>query len=488
MTAVEDSEYCILAKASRTMNFSRFAMTKPVRNAFISCSDAANAKATTSPPSLFERFRPVACSSIISIALILCFPVNTRAELQLGPITFAYPPAEPLLDRTTISDGLQSLAFLGTVGGVAFGGIAEGVGTIQVTRLQYSSSLPDGERLLVTMIDDTGKEQIVKAPIYDWQLIPIAHFAKEDQHVLVTLFGKLVDPLDNEIQIKNGHRIANYHPSLTNTLLGLRFLQADSLLLQDDPQVLSKGLCCDLPKIDGKYVLANGENAPDYTKNLESDRQVAETLRSLISNSGRFRSYLITDYQQPVTFATEEGQLLLTGYPLWYCWRLKIDNDAILTELAATLRLKAKERLQEEYRWDSRELTLEKLKKKYTTKFKEERAKRIYNNLWLDAITADDLQKLEEMMQFSLTLSESIREADGINPEVYRSLLTTMRYAAFFRYVRTRNPETYSTFVTALPGASLLPSIQTPTVLVPKDDLIRSYFRTLHKGKPELLQ
>jgi hypothetical protein len=436
---------------------------------------------------LFSTLTQFICCVTLSVVLIFSFPPTSGAELQLGSITFAYPPAKPLINRTTISDGLQSLAFLSTVGGVAFGGVAEGVGTIQVTKLQYSTNLPDGERLSVTITDETGNEQIVKAPIYDWQLIPIARFAEGDQHALVTLFGELEDSLDKKRRIKNGHRIVNYHPSLANTLLGLRFLQADSLLLQDDAQDLIRDLCCDLAKNNGKYVLGDGEQAPDYKKNLQADNQVAETLRSLVSNNGRFRSYLITDYQQPVTFAAEEGQLLLTGYPLWYCWRLKLDNETILGELATTLRLKAKERLQEEYRWDRRELTPDKLKKKYTKEFKEERAKKIYNNLWLDAITDDALQEPEAMLEFSLTLSKSIREVDGINPEVYHALLTTMRYAAFFRYVRTRDPEIYSNFITALAGASRLPSIQTPTVLVPRDDLTRSYFRSLHKGQMELL-
>src|SRR4051794_8170662 len=98
---------------------------------------------------------------------------------------------------------------------------------------------PDGRRLWVHMWTRGGGVKTVMAPIYDWQLIPIARFPDGEQHACFTLFGKLKDGIETEARRDRGEKILNYHPAFEDTLLGLRLMQADIQILHPD--------ACDLP-------------------------------------------------------------------------------------------------------------------------------------------------------------------------------------------------------------------------------------------------
>ncbi len=90
--------------------------------------------------------------------------------------------------RLSVSLGPRPrIGYVGRVGGIASDGVAapeQGlvVNTIAPT---YSTTRPDGQRLLVAI-----NGQTVTAPIYDWQLIPIAKFADSDSFSCFTMFGE----------------------------------------------------------------------------------------------------------------------------------------------------------------------------------------------------------------------------------------------------------------------------------------------------------
>ena len=108
---------------------------------------------------------------------------------------------------------------MGKVGGVAFQGVAQPSGDLQFSSLtlQYIASNDDGRRLRAVFDADTAY-----AWLADWQLIPIARYADSPYHATISLFG--------ERSTEDSYDIV-YHPSLRNTLLGIRLLHADILLM-----------------------------------------------------------------------------------------------------------------------------------------------------------------------------------------------------------------------------------------------------------------
>ncbi|MHB8765900.1 MAG: hypothetical protein ACYDA8_16415 [Deferrisomatales bacterium] len=380
------------------------------------------------------------------VALVFA-PQIGKTALALANYTFAYAPAKQLRNPTHLSRGLRSYGYVGSVGGVAFGGLAVGEGGQKVAGLSYDPSRPDGQRLRVTVTSPQGKEQTVVASIYDWQLVPIARFAREEQHASFTLFGKLEDPEDEKQRLARGERVLNYHPAFFDTLLGLRLFQADVVLLYE--------AAADLPKDEGKHVLGAGEAMPNVNANmgrLAAVHAVVDELNK--TQGGRFRSYVICDDGQQVQFTAAGGVLTLSGYPLWYCWRFSKSIDG------EELDRRVKSSLIAELESDAASLSQDALARRYTEEHIQARRKALSEQII-------DAEYLESMPQHSRRLSDAIRENGGINPAVYDALVTTMRYTALFRHAKAASPEAYARFVASLDGVVVTPPVRTPTVLIP---------------------
>lgn len=378
----------------------------------------------------------------ILLDLTILIPFSSLAELALGLYTFSYLPEMPLSNPTRLADGLKSYAFLSGVGGVAFGGIAESLEGFTINNIKYDPNRPDGERLLVNLKTPGGVKIEVIAKIPDWQLIPIARYANTDQHAAFTLFGELRDSKEAEIRRERGERILNYHPAFKDTLLGLRLFQADIMIFQ--PEV------SDLPKIDGKYLLGKNENVPDISAN----RELFNKIQSLIKSYNKtHQSYVICDYNQQIIFSVSHNNLILSGNPYWYCWRTK-DPEEIGQEKFFQI-------LIEEMLSESEILSLERdLSEEDIIRYIE----RIFKN---DSIMSRYF--LEAMNDYSRSVSKKIKELGGVNPAVYNSLVATMRYSAFFRHVKSRQPERYRDFLSSLEGVQPKPYVKTPSVFIPNN-------------------
>lgn len=127
-----------------------------------------------------------------------------------------------LSERAHLTEGLNSMMFCTGVGGIAFGGVAAWPEGMKAIALSYDSGRPDGARLQATLTDAAGVAKTVTAPIYDWQLVPIARFAAGDQDSCFTLFGQMKDPKETEKRMRRGDKILNYHSAFADTLLGLQ--------------------------------------------------------------------------------------------------------------------------------------------------------------------------------------------------------------------------------------------------------------------------
>lgn len=230
-----------------------------------------------------------------------------------------------LRERPTGRAGLTSYRFLTQVGGVNFELLAELPDELvdDLQRIEYDPAQPDGSRLRLYTQDTT---YIV--PLYDWILIPTIHYADSPFSAVVSLLG-------GETDLRNFH--ARYHPSLEDTLVGLRMLQADFL-----PIDLS--LAMDLPRVDGKLLLGPGES--------ESSRETAPVAAASIQLALLFAqpspsSWVLTDVaaQDSVPVAVQDGQLVPQPsiyYSFWMCEDQErceaTDTVTVLHDLNAEMR------------------------------------------------------------------------------------------------------------------------------------------------------
>lgn len=385
----------------------------------------------------------------IAIAVGCMFLATAGAVTTLGPYTFAFPKAQHLSESNTLTAGLNSFAFLSSVGGVAFGGVATGEDGWKAADLHYDASKADGQRLQVVLLSAKGERRSVSSSLMDWQMVPIARFAAAKQHSAFTLFGRLLDREDERKRLARGERIMNYHPALADTLVGLRIMQADILILLP--------AAADLPMDIKKHVLGNGEPNPDVGANLEALQQVRANLAKF--GAQPFQSYVICDHQQEIRFNIGKGDTLqITGEPYWYCWRAKVRGPEF-QDAQKKANQEANRLLREESKRDATVLSAAELRAKYTEKYQQERFRQL-----IDKELEPILQALPE---YSKALTAEIRKAGGVNPTVYKNLTLTMQYAALFRHVQQEDAKAYEAFVSRLQNVAVHPEVKTPTALIP---------------------
>jgi hypothetical protein len=140
---------------------------------------------------------------------------------------------------------------------------------------------------------------------------------------------------------------------------------------------------------------------------------------------------------------------------------LPTDNLATLSQLAKDLSDKSVAQLDRERKVDIDGH----FAGKYTPAYLGKRVSEIYERLWEQAVAPGHNTFPEFLEEWTSEVSKGIRDAGGINPAVYRALVSTMRYRAFFRYVKNVSPETYATFVRSLPNRKTSETVITPTVI-----------------------
>lgn len=369
-------------------------------------------------------------------------PGNDTRPLPPALPTDALPTQLPELDRA-----MSSYGYATSVGGIAFGRIATpAAADIEVTSLHYDPAQPDGARLRVMLRTPSGDVDVA-GDIPDWQLIPIARFAGYNQASAFTAFGKLVDVALEERARSLGYYIYNYHRGFEDTLLGLRLLQADMLIIRPE--------AVDLPKQAGAYLLGFGEQPPD----IEANTLARTALQNAIFPGGsqQFQSYIITDAGQNITFSTSDGKLILDGFPYWQCWKSPPYSDAEIQSINDVANQQADDELQQEYAADATVLGSAALSEKYTTEYRQAR----FNQLWDQSITPQMLVSLPDV---SAAVSDEVRALGGVNPAVYEAVTSTMRYAALFRRSALLDPAGFAAFAASLDCVQPEPWVNTPSL------------------------
>jgi hypothetical protein len=346
----------------------------------------------------------------LGVMLLIALVALAQGAWSLGRYTFTSGrPSAPLQYSLANSGGLGSYGFVSGVGGVAFSGTAKpdaGVAGKLIT-LHYAKGTTDGHRLQV--LADTGT---ATADLPDWMLVPIARFADSEFDACVSLFGPNTNAVAYDIV---------YHKSFQNTLLGMRLLQADMVLFD-------LGETWRLPQRGGVVVLGLGESAPSRIM----DEASAQTIDAALQG-GAFQSWVMTDQDEEVVFALRRGRLDLTGQPYYYFWTSNVEAVQ-----AAQRRL------------ESQALEMR-------------RAGRVSEHNRI----VEQLNAMVPTVSEVTTLTGQLKGARGalrrFNPAVYDAATQTMRYSAFFRYVKKQNHDGWKDFVRELASVTVQPDVTTPT-------------------------
>ncbi len=397
---------------------------------------------------MFKRLhvRHAAAAAVAIVAVLLSTFVGlAQGGLELGGLAYSRAAAPALRMPVTRSAG-----FFSRVGGVAFSAVANGEDGLFVSGLRYEASAADGQRLAVTLRRPDGTTLTVRPHIFDWQLVPIARYAMDENGSAVTLFGRLQDKnLEARTRAARNGRAINYNPRLDNTLVGLRLLQADMLIIYPD--------AADLFREGSRILLGAGEQGHDLTANQRRFAALAEWQEEQSLRGNEYQSYVVGDIDQHVTFSVRNGTLTFTGRPYWDAWRRKHRSAA--DRANATRLVDAYEADRATYN-----ALVGKIKGGTATAQDVDRQRRLGEELETIEAQFEELNAVEEMPEYSRALSDRIAELDGVNPIVYRNLVTVMHYRALFKHFQRRNRPGFTAFVNSLTTVALRPDVRTPTV------------------------
>lgn len=405
-------------------------------------------------------------------------------------------PAPALEVTTPMSHGRSSSVFLGGVGGVSFDQVALPEGNLAVSQLslQYEANEADGHRLSLVVND-----RPVRVYLPDWLFAPIARYADSPYYSCVTIFGALEDQELQQTLEENKGRVINYHPSFVNTLLGIRILYMDMLV--------GYPFTTDLPKSEqGIYLLGTGEQPPDVYANNEGAYYLSRYLNAADDQfNDRFRSYVISDFSRKITFNIMHDSLILSGLPYYFCWKFNRDRQGYDIQQVA-------DRIADKYNNEIDRLAkgtesiearnyligqLIRLGRKYEGNYS------FYQDgtfLEMMAVASEEGKKdflnqydTESLFRMA-TQTEAYMDADSIvylhdysdymsarpdlyeamNPAVWKATVTTMQFAAFFRYIKQNFAEEWKDFITQVEKIDPEPRIFTPTVMYdPENEILK---------------
>lgn len=183
-------------------------------------------------------------------------------------------------------------------------------------RFEYVPANEDGRRLEIT----AGSEKSV-LPIYDWELQPLAKFVDSGHHGAVS------------IQLLGSHEKVSLDAAFEQTLLGLRFIQAD---------LMSRGIVFSqeyLPQDEKGILLGPGE-----FERLSTDEVVAAAvreLRPLMSRTPNAAQYsVLTDSKIRFVYSIKDGELFIAGSPYFFFWEPANHGDQVVPRKSLNEELK----------------------------------------------------------------------------------------------------------------------------------------------------
>ena len=183
-------------------------------------------------------------------------------------------------------------------------------------RFEYDATRPDGTRFVIT-----ADNQRVIHPMYDWELMPLSKFVDAGHHGAIS------------IHLRGNSETVSLDAAFENTLLGLRFVQAD---------MMPRGLIMSqefLPQDENGIIVGPGE-----AERLSPDEVVAaavKELRPLMAKTVHGASFsVLTDASKPFVYSIEGDELVIKGSPYFFFWEPANKGDQVIPRKALNESLK----------------------------------------------------------------------------------------------------------------------------------------------------
>lgn len=346
-----------------------------------------------------------------------------------------------------------SYGFLKKVGGVSF---EQTLVTDQDILINYIPTNEDGNRLQL-IIDDT----ISYPSIMDWQLKPIVEFADSQNPAVVSLLGK-----NEEVNSDEFYNI-QYHKAFENTLLGLRLLQVDLILLN----VFELH---ELPKDKYGNTLLGHEEQPVQEVDSTQLNKVYNFM-NLFNELDTASSWLFTDTNKGLAINDANDQIIMEN-PYYYFWKEgykidKTDSLEVFLDDKSTLEFLMKIYLDEIstcfseidvyeeekiYLLDVRKYNKNEVILKLFNEYMELNRKYLNEDREIEAIELNQMNEYFDGIYYEIIKS--------INPQIYEAAENTMKFSALFRHLKNNNPEKWRNFKNETISIDV-PYIGTPTQL-----------------------
>jgi len=181
----------------------------------------------------------------------------------------------------------------------------------------------------------------------------------------------------------------------------------------------------EMPKYNGEVILGTGEQIPESN----SWRNAVIKLQDILKKYN-YQSWIITDMDEEITINKKLDDLIFEGTPYHYFWIADFDEYE-----------KNYNRLVEKAR------EAEKRGDISTYNFYVEKA----NNLEPEVIPVSFLTKY---------IREQAHIVRELNPVVYQAMENTMKYAAFFRYIKEQQPQTWNKLLNETRYISITPKVK----------------------------
>ena len=307
--------------------------------------------------------------------------------------------------------------------------------------IYYDEEGRDGERLVLIYANE-----IVIVPIADWILVPVSKFVNDEYTVLISLFG------DGPARESNYY--IEYHSALKNTLLGLRLLQADMMLMA--PQKFAMPM-----KQRGKEILGKFEK--HSTGRISED--LIHQVYQIIERSDR-QSWVLMDISSQKDIKLIGSELLYFNQPYYYFWKSDERAEQEYNSLLQTYNklVDRYNRSAEEYNDQAQRASLGATKSQIQElNAKEAGIEQMVVNL---EKLKTRLSKDSEVIPLKST-NKLIREnwdlLVRLNPNVYNAVEKTASLIALLNYYKKYHSRSWKKFVQTIQDVQVIPKVYSPT-------------------------
>ncbi len=253
--------------------------------------------------------------SLISLMLVLGIFVSfaqTIEGISLGDLEFVKPSASTAMAGRSLKMKMATAGlspkFYAKIGGVAF--VQTATPEFDIRSFDLGCDYNANKAYLVV------NDNKIDIPLEVWQLVPIVEYASDNDNAAVTLYGE-------------GDAPVRFHPAFIDEMLGLRLLQTDLMLASAYLDPMDRG---SFPVSNTGEVLIseqekNVKSALDIYYSIIVDEEMDYEMMSLYSSYAvmtaldsldeSYNTYIFTDYETPITFYIEDGEIKFNGTPYY---------------------------------------------------------------------------------------------------------------------------------------------------------------------------